>query len=75
MRPCSLHHVAVKHGFYKIVNVLLDTMSVDMNVVNKDGLTAGDLARAAALSPLTYLWVNLYLVPSFYIFSHLIPFR
>jgi hypothetical protein len=41
----------VKHGFYKIVNVLVDTMSVDMNVVNKDGLTAGDLLELQRYHP------------------------
>nr|XP_034578440.1 ankyrin repeat-containing protein At5g02620-like isoform X2 [Setaria viridis] len=39
-------HLAVKYGFIRIVSTLLETMSVDTNIVNKDGLTAGDLAAA-----------------------------
>lgn len=66
-------HLAVKYGFIWIVCILLETMSVDTNIVNKDGLTAGDLA--AALSPREGYKVNLYLVPTFYIFSPLICFK
>ena len=40
-------HLAVKHGFPRIVSLLLQTMTVETGVTNKCGLTAGDLGRRA----------------------------
>ena len=40
-------HLAVKHGFPRIVSLLLQTMTVETGVTNKYGLTAGDLGRRA----------------------------
>ncbi|TVU21470.1 hypothetical protein EJB05_31106, partial [Eragrostis curvula] len=40
-------HLAVKYGFPRIVSLLLQTMTVKIDITNKDGLTAGDLGRRA----------------------------
>lgn len=37
-------HVAVEYGYTRVVSILLQTMSVQINIKNKDGLTAKDLA-------------------------------
>lgn len=53
-------HIAAKHGYPRIVRLLLQTMAVEVGITNKDGLTAGDLARRRALEPGTsnYFLVN-----------------
>ncbi|KAK1679991.1 hypothetical protein QYE76_040839 [Lolium multiflorum] len=40
-------HLAVQGGYPGIVSLLLATLSVDMGITNKDGLTARDLSRLA----------------------------
>jgi ankyrin repeat protein len=40
-------HIAAKHGFPRIVSLLLQTTTVEIGITNKDGLTAGDIGRCA----------------------------
>ncbi|WVZ95127.1 hypothetical protein U9M48_040928 [Paspalum notatum var. saurae] len=40
-------HLAAKHGFPRIVSLLLQKTSVETGITNKDGLTAADLCRRA----------------------------
>ncbi|KAJ1291197.1 hypothetical protein BS78_02G299800 [Paspalum vaginatum] len=65
-------HLAAKHGFPRIVSSLLQSMSVEMNVVNKDGLTARDLAWDAAPPrswSQTYAWSPVHVVLSCLVWS------
>ncbi|CAM0144819.1 unnamed protein product [Urochloa decumbens] len=51
-------HLAVKHGFPRIVSLLLQTVAVDTGVTNKYGLTAGDLGRRALAPGRWYYFLN-----------------
>ncbi|CAN6205579.1 unnamed protein product [Urochloa humidicola] len=51
-------HLAVKHGLPRIVNLLLQTMAVEIGVTNRDGLTAGDLGRHALPPGRLYYFLN-----------------
>lgn len=63
-------HLAAKHGFPRIFSLLLQVMTVEIGITNKDGLTAGDLGhRALQPERLYYFLVNFLLVLSpIYIF-------
>ncbi|KAJ1291198.1 hypothetical protein BS78_02G299900 [Paspalum vaginatum] len=65
-------HLAAKNGFPRIVSLLLQTMSVEINVVNKDGLTARDLAWGSAPPrswSQTYAWSPVHVVLSCLVWS------
>ncbi|KAL5197238.1 hypothetical protein ABZP36_000750 [Zizania latifolia] len=51
-------HLAVKCAFPMAVSLLLQTVSVDINIVNKAGLTAADLAHHALLPGKTYYFLD-----------------
>ncbi|CAN6219060.1 unnamed protein product [Urochloa humidicola] len=51
-------HLAVKYGYKQIVATLLQTMSVEMNIHNKEGLTAGDVAYIAMRSEPSRYFLN-----------------
>lgn len=52
-------HLAVKHGYPRIVGLLLGTSSVDVHITNKDCHTAGDIAfRASAKGKIHYFLVS-----------------
>ncbi|TVU38617.1 hypothetical protein EJB05_12001, partial [Eragrostis curvula] len=56
-------HLAVKHSYASIVSLLLQSTGVEVNISNRDGLTAKDLAQAAfPLGRFPYFLVNLLLV-------------
>ena len=59
-------HLAAKYGFPRIVSLLLQTMTVKINIANKDGLTARALA-IHELSPrreFYYILVNISCITS-----------
>lgn len=64
-------HLAAKHGFPRIFGLLLQVMTVDIGITNKDGLTAGDLGyRAKECGRVYYILVNFLLVlPPIYFFT------
>ncbi|WVZ66156.1 hypothetical protein U9M48_015422 [Paspalum notatum var. saurae] len=49
-------HLAAARGFARIVSLLLQTMSVEIHLANKDGQTALDVAWKALPKSLTYDW-------------------
>lgn len=54
-------HIAVKYGYTRVVSMLLQTMSVQININNRDGLTAKDLAYIALQSMrIPYFLVKLF---------------
>lgn len=50
-------HLAVKYAFPLAVSLLLQTSSVEINIVNKDGLTAADLAELAFIPSKSYYFL------------------
>lgn len=50
-------HLAVKYAFPLAVSLLLQTSSVEINIVNKDGLTAADLAHLAFIPGKSYYFL------------------
>lgn len=56
-------HLAAKHGFPRIFSLLLQVMTVEIGITNKDGRTAGDLGyRAMQRGRLYNFLVNFLLV-------------
>lgn len=51
-------HLAVKNAFPLAVSLLLQTSSVEINIVNKDGLTAADLAELAFIPSKSYYFLD-----------------
>lgn len=64
-------HLAVKYGFPQIVSMLLQMVTVEIGITNKDGLSVQDLAsRAIAPTRWCYFLVSLSCINSILLYDH-----